>query len=268
MPLDNDAGTYLELSLHETGRESCRPDKEFHFTPKSYHLFHYVTKGKGTFEAEGKTYRLKRGSIFYIAPGQIPYYYPDPEEPWSYEWLGFYGSRAEGFLESLGITKESPIYPDPTMKLKGYFDAISSEYAEKGKINLLCLGHAYTLFGEMMNDAGKGLGDLNLRQAHLLAAKEYIHNNYQFQITIIDVAANVGLSPNYLAALFREYEGMSTKSYLTNVRMEKAGALLTAGGRLIKDVARLTGYKNQLHFSGEFRKYFGCAPRDYAREVK
>jgi AraC-like DNA-binding protein len=264
--LENEAKAYIELSLHECGREICIPDKVFHFTPKDYHLFHYVTAGKGTFEIDGETYHLHRGMIFYIPPHVEPHYSPDPDDPWAYEWLGFSGSSASGFLALAGLSREHPIYSDDSFSLKEFFDSIVNEYALKGTLDLYCLGEAYRLFGRLIQNGAGQEKTLTAKETHLQAAKEYIQNNYQFEIKVDDVASNVGVSANYLASVFKELEDSSTKAYLTKVRMEKAKLLLATGQYKIKEVAEMTGYKNQLHFSGEFHKYYGEAPSAFLGE--
>ena len=56
---------------------------------------------------------------------------------------------------------------------------------------------------------------------------------------------------------------MTTKRYLTKVRMTQALSLLQSGKMKVKDVAEAVGYPNQLHFSNEFKKYFGKSPISY-----
>ena len=46
---------------------------------------------------------------------------------------------------------------------------------------------------------------LSLAEAHINAAKEYIQNNYQFNLSVEDVAHNVGVTSNYLANIFAEH---------------------------------------------------------------
>lgn len=45
---------YEEVSLHECGKEICKPDKLVIFDQKPYHMFHYVTHGSGTFIYDDK----------------------------------------------------------------------------------------------------------------------------------------------------------------------------------------------------------------------
>ena len=144
MAYENDAASYIELSLHECGREECLPDKTFHFTPKEYHLFHYVLRGKGIFSYKGYTYKLKRGDVFYIPPREVPTYHPDPSDPWTYEWIGIGGSRAAELIEKAHISASKPVFHDETLVYKTHFDAIANEYLSKGKLNLYCLGQVYS----------------------------------------------------------------------------------------------------------------------------
>jgi hypothetical protein len=110
-----DASSYLELNLKECGREICLPDKEFTYTPKSYHLFHYVASGKEPWCMADKTYHLHRGDLFYFAPHDLPHYTPDHDDPWSYLWLGFDGTNAKAFLSLAGLSSENPVFMTKTI---------------------------------------------------------------------------------------------------------------------------------------------------------
>lgn len=50
------------------------------------------------------------------------------------------------------------------------------------------------------------------------------------------------------------------------VRMTKALTLLQSGQFSIKTVSEMVGFKNQLHFSNEFKKYYGSSPINYLKE--
>ena len=45
--------------------------------------------------------------------------------------------------------------------------------------------------------------------------------------------------------------------------MEQAKKILATHKYKVKDVGSFVGYKNQLHFSSEFKKYTGFSPNDY-----
>ncbi len=260
-----DSSKYLELSIQEAGREVCVADKSFTFTPKAYHLFHYVVAGKGRLTYNGVDYDIKAGEIFYIAPGDQPYYRPDPKDPWAYEWIGVDGSNASRLIHLAGISAEHPVLMDKARELKRYFDGIhGAQTHEKGTFSLDALAYAYGLFAKISHPESAS-GHASAKQTHIATAKEFIENNYAFAISVEDVAKSVGVSPNYLSNIFNELEQSSPKRYLTQTRMEKAALLLRSGQYKIKEVAAMVAYPNQLHFSAAFHKYFGVSPVAYKK---
>ena len=125
-------------------------------------------------------------------------------------------------------------------------------------LDIKCLGLAYQLILELINkNMLEKKEHLSFVHTHILNTKQYIYNNYQFSISVNDIASNVGVSPNYLANIFQEYEHMTTKQFLIKVRMENAKSLQLTNKYKIKEIAKNVGYANQLYFSNEFKKYYG-----------
>ena len=221
----NDSTAYKDLSVFECGKEECIKSKVIYLTKKDYHLFHYVTNGKGTIIINQKSYSLSRGMIFFIPRQTDAIYFPDKDNPWSYSWVGFDGEKVDEYLEFLNVSISNPIIEDKNRTYRRHFDELISRYTMNGFIDIFAIGALYELFGELISDS-KSSKALNRSFVTIQLAKDYIHNNYQFNITVDNVAQNANVTPNYLSALFKKEEGMSTKTYLTKVRMEKAMSLL------------------------------------------
>lgn len=257
-----------ELVIYECGREKCVAQKEFNYTPKEYHLLHFVTVGKGVFISGNKRYDLHRGAAFYIAPGQAVKYYPDQTSPWSYIWVGFGGSRCEELLAKAALGIETPIgYDNKSSRLKDAFDGLYDSYKQGSEDNLLALGCLYTIFGLFIEGIESDY-KLSAAIGHIRDAKEFIANNYEFSISVADVAASVGVTPNYLANIFHDETGMSPKQYLTMYRMAHAKRMLEDTNNKVKNIAVAVGYPNQLHFSAEFKKTTGVSPLTYRNRQK
>ena len=254
-----------DLSLFECGKEECRVDKKIVNAAKPYHLFHYILEGKGYFEVDGVRHKLTKDTIFYIPNGVSAKYYPDPSDPWVYEWIGFNGTIVSKVFESINLSSKNPIISCSNHDFRKYFTSIYLRYAEKGRLDLMCLGMMYELLATFIDELGSEKENASSKKVLVQLAQEFINNNYQFQIKITDVAKNVNVSPNYLANAFRDVLNISTKGYLTKVRMEKASALLQSSSYNVQQAGLLVGYKNQLHFSGEFKKYYGVSPKDYMK---
>ncbi|MFA6860897.1 MAG: helix-turn-helix domain-containing protein [Bacilli bacterium] len=263
--LDN-VKNYIELSLHETGREVCIPEKEIVFSQKDYHLFHYIISGKGVFEINGKKYNLHKGMIFYIPPKSDAKYAPDKKDPWTYEWLGFDGSSVSSYLTRGNISMINPVFNDKDEKLRKYFDEIFKEYSKASYLNIVCLGLAYELFGQILKMNGGKNENFTATESYVVMAKEFIDNSFQFDVKVEDIANSIGITTNYLANVFQKNCDMSPKQYLIHVRMTRAQLLIKTHQYKIKSVAKMVGYSNQLHFSSEFRKFYGTSPRDFGKK--
>lgn len=259
------ASQYAELTVFETGKEDCIKSKAISLTKKPYHLFHYVVNGKGTLILNGKEYNISKNSIFFIPRETDAIYFTNKDNPWSYEWIGFDGSKADEILTELEIDINNPVIVDNNKVFKECFDRIMNHYTTNGILNIYAIGCLYQLFGEMLAKKGNTEA-LPSTKVTIELAKEYINNNYQFDISIIDVSKNANVTANYLSTIFKKEEHISTKGYLTKVRMEKALEFIKSGRFKIKEVSEMVGYKNQLHFSNEFKKYYGKSPLNYFKE--
>lgn len=80
---------------------------------------------------------------------------------------------------------------------------------------------------------------------------------------------SVPFSYDYLRRLFKSEMGTTPHNYLTDLRMQLAEKLLCSnrGSELnISQIAYSCGYAEPLYFSRVFKKYFGCAPKNYAQK--
>jgi YesN/AraC family two-component response regulator len=97
----------------------------------------------------------------------------------------------------------------------------------------------------------------------------HIENNYQdASLTVEQIAAAAGLSPNYARTRFKDATGKSLSNCIAEVRFGKAGELLRTTGLPAGRIASLVGFENTKYFYGAFRKHFGMTPSGYREENK
>ena len=84
---------------------------------------------------------------------------------------------------------------------------------------------------------------------------------HQSDLSISSIAENLGISQQYLSRCFRQQFQITPRRKLIEIRLERAQQLLQSGRYLIKDIAKLCGWKNQFYFSNAYRKHFGRPPR-------
>lgn len=91
----------------------------------------------------------------------------------------------------------------------------------------------------------------------------FMAENYAKPIQLKEVAAHVGLHPNYAMTLFRRYYGMTLNTYLARLRICQAQYLLISGDRDISRIAFDTGFGSISRFYETFKEISGCTPRQY-----
>ena len=178
----------------------------------------------------------------------------EAETPSDYAWFELDGVDASEYSSLADFC--SP-YPD---KLKtfvelvcrdGVWQNIDSSYSEGAALILFSLaGIEKQAFVSVGNQ-------------HVDMAKRYIDTNYGKQIKIEDIAEELGVDRKYLRNLFFKYLGISTKDYLTNVRIEKAKELLSQNSMAVGEISLCVGYADALAFSKIFKKHVGVSPSEY-----
>ena len=96
-------------------------------------------------------------------------------------------------------------------------------------------------------------------------ALAYMRDHVHQDLSREDVAGAVYVSQGYLSHLFSEMAGMSFVECLTQIRMERAVALLATNMR-INDIAERVGYRNRKSFLVNFRSYTGLTPSEYRQK--
>ncbi len=104
----------------------------------------------------------------------------------------------------------------------------------------------------------------NDRHCLIAPAVELIERDFtDLNLTVATLAAMCGISEVYFRKIFVHSFGVSPKEYMIRKRMEYAKQLIPLGEIGISEIAELCGYSEPCHFSREFKKRFGVAPKNY-----
>ena len=93
---------------------------------------------------------------------------------------------------------------------------------------------------------------------------QYMEQHFSENITLDDLASMIGAGKSYLLRSFTKEIGVSPYRYLQTIRIERAKALLEEGIGPI-DVAGMTGFSDQSHFTNYFKEFIGLTPKQYQR---
>jgi AraC family transcriptional regulator len=92
---------------------------------------------------------------------------------------------------------------------------------------------------------------------------DFIEDNLDSDLSLEAMAAEVNLSPIYLARAFKAAVGQSPHRYVLARRIERAKELLRNTELPVVDVALSTGFSSQSHLSYWFQRYMGVSPAAY-----
>ena len=102
----------------------------------------------------------------------------------------------------------------------------------------------------------------------LRQAREMILEHFPDNLTLTQIATQVGVHPVYLATTFRQKYGVTIGEFVRKLRIEHACAELTKGELPLAEIALQAGFVDQSHFSKVFKSHIGTSPARYRSLVR
>lgn len=235
---------------------------------------------------------LSAGDMFCIAPGE-PHGYTnvqnfeiinclfDPEIMQSHQAL--FGATP-GLMEFLVV---EPLFREEikrrrVIKLppRRYEQSVAlldqaSEFLDRGSIGALS---ALGLLFQFLGVAGKAWteqtrdgGEREVAQAQNWAfaqARSHMMANLNSNLDLDTLAEQACLSPGHFCRVFKNATGLSPIAYLTQLRLDRAGEMLTTTDQSIIDIGLACGFQDPGYFARVFKKAFSKSPREFRRKAQ
>lgn len=96
----------------------------------------------------------------------------------------------------------------------------------------------------------------------------YIHGNFDYKITVDDIAAAGSVSRSRCCQLFGKYIIQSPNAYLNKYRITKSCEMLQETDRSICEIAISCGFQSASYYTSMFRKELGVVPNEYRKQKK
>ena len=278
--LANDRDALWGLTVSTVGYEDIKPGESYptkghadgyYFnldkgrTLNEYQLL-YNPEGEGVFESTHcPRTRLKAGDMFLLFPGEWHTYHPLPDIGWKSRWIGFKGKNMDDRVNAGFLNPEKPIYHVgysnviETLYKRAYEAAIEeaafSQQIMAGLVNHL-IGMMYSL--ERNIELGKNQAQVDM----VNKARLHIRESLESDLTIQQIAEDLGVSYSNFRKLFKEYTGLSPATYQQELRLLRAKELLTTTEYSIKEIAYRLNFESPDYFSAKFKMKMGCKPSD------
>ena len=248
-------GYYFEL---ERGREL-----------NEYQLL-YLTEGEGIFHSTNvREAIIREGDLFLLFPGEWHSYHPNPRTGWKSYWIGFRGRNIDDRVRAGFLSPQKPIYhvgfSDEIVRL--YKEAYDTALIEAAYSQQMMAGIVNHLIG-LMYSLERNI-QLGRNQAHvdmISRARLRIREALESDLTIQQVAQDLGVSYSNFRKLFKEHTGMSPAIYQQDLRLQRAKELLTTTDLSIKEIAYRLNFESPDYFSLKFQAQTGRRPTELRAE--
>lgn len=228
----------------------------------TFHWIHTV-HGAGEFTVNGQTFRMLPNQGILLRPG-VPHDYRPETSEWATWYLTFDGALASPITAALELQHMQLISWDPDCELA----RIHELFDEKCRYSFDFAGvngsQEVYAFLALLKRYGQTSGQPSLSKGHERLTPIYLLIEERYgdpALGLAEMAAAIGVSPQYLNTLFRNSWGISPYQYLIQFRIQKSKELLTADHtRTVKAIAGEAGFLDDSHFVHTFHKLSGMTP--------
>ena len=244
-----------------------RTEPEFHVKREkglTSHQFLFTAKGSGVLRVGEKRYALEKNSLLYLPPALPHEYYPAHED-WTTCWMVFRGDKLADIMRNMGFEGEMVATGAYISAFQKIFERIlslaSDNLHNSEKCSLLIYNAVLTakdIFDGRSTDGSTG-------SAIADEAVRYINEHLSDDITLGELAALSGVSPQYFGRVFRQCLGMRPMEYVARVKVSKAKTMLLDSDIPVAELSQRLGYASQTYFGIVFRKYEGISPSEFRR---
>lgn len=98
--------------------------------------------------------------------------------------------------------------------------------------------------------------------------RNFIDRNFMYDLSVQDIAAELGYSEAYFCKLFKQYFGQSFISYLTEYRIGRAIKMMEDISVSVKDAGKAVGYSDPNYFTKVFKRVKGLNPSEYRNNAQ
>lgn len=128
-------------------------------------------------------------------------------------------------------------------------------------------GQVMQWIGQFSDRLGIYFDEQKKRHRHHVVeqVKKYIETHLSDKLTLNNVSAVYGISPNYLSALFKKYNDCGFSEYITERKIAQAKKMINEGNKKVYEIADILGFESAFYFSKVFKKLVGVSPSEYSR---
>jgi AraC family transcriptional regulator len=97
---------------------------------------------------------------------------------------------------------------------------------------------------------------------------DWMKRNLAENISLDDMADQIGLSKSHFLAIFKKQMGTGPGKYFRKLRIDQVAQRLRGTATPIKTIAKQLGYPDLSHFYRAFKSHYGLTPMRYREKIR
>ena len=231
-----------------------------YFVPHLHDSFEfiYVYEGELNISIDETPYVVGAGQSILVFPGQI---HSIIKPSYSKTYLCIFQNSLVG--EFSRIAKESFV-ESPVFFLED--SSIIEKLTAPDISRYLLKSHLYGIIHSFNINCGKYLPRQKRSSELVGKILVFINENYSKDISIQDVANDIGYDYHYLSNLLKKHLNTTFRAVLNEYRISHAKYLLTSSNNSVSEISRECGYDSICSFNRNFRQLTGTTPSEYRND--
>lgn len=233
------------------------------------HAVALIVSGKLCYRIDGNVLHLGKGDLIHIPPGCLREGFPERGDQHQKYWVTF-------------LVAGDDRAPFPLLKRRAPFTVRTRQYEYlkqrfsllvqqwRGKLSYydsICEALTAEIVG-LINREADDLRHPSPQLDMIAEVQRHVLAHYRENIRVNELAAMVGVTPNYLSSLFRRLTGATVKEYVHQVKLSAARDLLLSADVSIREAAEYVGFCDQAYFNRIFKKVYGFPPSRLWNETR
>lgn len=222
----------------------------------------YVASGKATVYINNTEFVANKGEAILFLPNAKQDFVFKQKDKSLNKWVHFSGklcSVLDG--QDARIIKISSVH-----EFESNIDRLIRAYCRvNGEKELLCDGYMRAIIAILTESERKQEYSGNTVKSRLDEVLNYINVHINEQIDFDKCANMCFISRDRFNHIFKEYTGLSPKSYLLQIRIERAKQLLGDLDMSSEECAEMLGFCDVNHFCRTFKKRTGYTPKQFKK---
>ncbi|MEO1487213.1 MAG: AraC family transcriptional regulator [Bacteroidota bacterium] len=224
------------------------------------------------------TFENPKNFILCVAPGQIAQW--DKQGDW-FGYCAFFKNELFHFNEKVNFLQQYPFFNinetnlipvDETefKSLKLIFEEILVEEQKNDKFSFeIVKSHFQTILWKVRRLYENSLDNNQSKRAGSIITSQFqylVNVHFREKIAVEDYADLLNISPNHLSQTIKKTIGKTTKSIISQRRLNEAKYLLCYTNSGISEIAYHLNFSEPTHFTKFFKKGVSKTPQEYRSE--